>query len=337
MEQFKYLLSWVLWPGLFGLCMVIAGYGFSHDAPVLYFNMAYVFLILSLFFLEKWMPYEREWLKPDGQNTASILHTISSKGSVQLLFLFSGVIGLADYITPMDQEGYSVWPRDWPLWAQVILGMVAAEFGLYWAHRLAHEIPWMWRFHAVHHSVTKLWFLNTGRFHFVDSLISIVLGLAILLSLGAPMEVVKWLSAITAFIGMLTHCNVEMRFGLLNWIFNTPGLHRWHHSRQLYEGNRNYGENLMVWDQIFGTFYNHSYRPSADIGMGDYMPVKFTYQILWPFLTNKMKQRLQPDFEPVPFGREGDADHPVPDFAKRKSLFAVIASLFASRKPRVQI
>lgn len=336
MEKLKYFFSWILWPGLFGLCMVIAGYGFAHDAPVLYFNLAYVLLIFALFFLEKWMPHEREWLKPDGQNTASVLHTISSKGSVQLLFLFSGVIGLADYITPMTQEGYSIWPRDWPLWAQVILGVTAAEFGLYWAHRLAHEIPFMWRFHAVHHSVTKLWFLNTGRFHFIDSLISIVLGLAILLSLGAPMEVVKWMSVTTAFIGMLTHCNVEMRFGPLNYIFNTPGLHRWHHSRLLYEGNRNYGENIMIWDQIFGTFYNADYRPPADIGMGDYMPEKFTHQLIWPFLTNKMKQRLHPDFVPVPFGREGDADHPVPEFAKRKSLFGHIADLFSARKLRAR-
>lgn len=289
--------------------MVIAGYGFANDQPLVFFNIAYVFLIISLFFLEKWMPHEREWLEPDGQNFASIMHTISSKGSVQLLFLFSGIIGLAALITPASEPGYSIWPRDWPMWAQVILGVYAAEFGLYWAHRAGHEIPLIWRFHAIHHSVEKLWFLNTGRFHFVDSLFSIVLGLAILLAMGAPMEVVKWLSAVTAFIGMLTHCNVEMRFGPLSYIFNTPGLHRWHHSKDLKEGNRNYCENVILWDQVFGTFYNADYRPPADIGMGDYLPKKFSYQIIWPFLTDKMKKKLVPGFVSVPFGREGDEGH----------------------------
>lgn len=302
----KYWLSWVLWPALFIICMAIAGYGFANEQPVLFFNVAYVFLIVSLFFLEKWMPHEREWLEPDGQNIASILHTLSSKGSVQLLFLFSGVIGLAEYITPVAQEGYSIWPREWPMWAQVCLGVVAAEFGLYWVHRAGHEVSWVWRFHAVHHSVEKLWFLNTGRFHFIDSLLSIALGLAIILAMGAPMEVVKWLSAITAFIGMLTHCNVEMRFGPINYIFNTPGLHRWHHSKDLKEGNRNYGENVMIWDHLFGSFYDADYRPPADIGMGDYMPQKFRHQILWPFLPAKMKQKLDPDFVYVPFIKEGD-------------------------------
>ncbi len=300
----KYYLSWVLWPLLFILCMVIAGYGFAIHRPVVFFNIAYVFLIATLFGLEKWMPHERAWLNPDGQNIASILHTLTSKGSVQGLFIFSGVIGLADYITPVADQGYSIWPRDWPMWAQVVLGLIAAEFGLYWVHRAGHETALFWRFHAVHHSVTKLWFLNTGRFHFIDSLASIVFGLGILLVLGAPMEVVKWLTVITAFIGMLTHCNVEMRFGWLNYFFNTPGLHRWHHSKDLREGNRNYGENIMIWDHIFGTFYDADYRPPADIGMKDYMPERFTHQLLWPLLSVKARKRLDPDYVPLPFIRE---------------------------------
>ena len=47
-----------------------------------------------------------------------------------------------------------------------------------------------------------------------------------------------------------------MRFGWLNFVFNTPGLHRWHHSMDLREGNKNYGENLVCWDLLFGTFAN---------------------------------------------------------------------------------
>ena len=320
MSQFKYILSWLLWPALFITCMAITVYGFQNGHPIIFFNIAYVFLIISLFFLEKWMPHERQWLEPDGQNTASILHTISSKGSVQSLFIFSGVIGLADYITPVAEAGHGIWPRDWPMWAQVCLGVVAAEFALYWAHRLAHEVPIFWRFHAIHHSVTKLWFLNTGRFHFVDSLMSILMGLAVLIALGAPMEVVKWLSVVTAFIGMLTHCNVEMRFGPLSWIFNTPELHRWHHSKLLHEGNRNYGENIMLWDMVFDSYYNGNYRPPADIGTGDYVPVKFWHQIIWPFITNKTKKRIIPDFVPVPFGREGDAAHPSPKVKRSERI-----------------
>ncbi len=290
-DNVKYFLSFIAWPGLFALCMGITAYGFTHGHPVLYFNIAYLTLIVTLFFLERWMPHEKEWTKPDGQTLANILHTLSSKGTVQLLLLFGGVIGLTDL---MEEPSHGIWPHGWPLWVQVMLASVIVELPLYWAHRLGHEWPILWRFHAVHHSVTKLWIVNTGRFHVIDSLYKIVLGMALLMALGAPLAVVKWLSAVTAFIGMLTHCNVEMRFGPLSWLFNTPELHRWHHSKDLREGNKNYCENVMIWDHVFGTYFRESHRrPPADIGIGEFMPPRFIHQIMWPFLTRERKREIE--------------------------------------------
>ncbi len=288
---FKHFLSWVTWPALMLICIGITTYGFVIDKPIIFFNLSYLVLVVSLLFLERLIPHEIEWNEDDGQFLPNIYHTLSSKGTVQVLFVFSAAMGLAHIITPTTEPGYSVWPRDWPLWAQVILGVYTAEFGLYWAHRLAHEWWPLWRFHSIHHSVTKLWVINTGRFHFIDSLVSILLGMGILLALGAPMEVLKWLSAITAFIGMLTHCNVEMRFGPLSWIFNTPGLHRWHHSRDLGEANNNYGENVMLWDVLFRTYFNPNRRPPADIGINEYMPPTFGRQLQWPFLKKRYVTR----------------------------------------------
>ena len=220
---FRFFVSCVSWPLLFGVCLYITWYGFSTDHPVLFFNLAYLFLAVSLLILERVMPHEASWNERDGQTFANIAHTLTSKGTVQALFAFSAVIGIASLITPAAVPGYSFWPRHWPLFSQIVLGVVMAEFALYWAHRLAHEWRPLWFFHAVHHSVTRLWVINTGRFHFVDSLFSIVLGMSVLLIMGAPMEVLKWLSAVTAFIGMLTHCNVEMRFGPVSWILIRRG------------------------------------------------------------------------------------------------------------------
>jgi sterol desaturase/sphingolipid hydroxylase (fatty acid hydroxylase superfamily) len=267
---------------------LITGYGFVVGSPALFFNLAYAFLALSLYALERTMPHERAWTRNDGQTFANIAHTILSKGMIQTLFVFSAVIGITSYFTPAAEPGYGIWPRGWPLWIQVIMGIVVAEFAFYWAHRIAHEWKPLWRFHAVHHSVIRLWIVNTGRFHFIDSLKSIVLGTLILLMFGAPMEVLTWLSAITAFIGILTHCNVDMRFGPLSLVFNTPELHRWHHSRDLSEGNKNYGENIMLWDQLFGTFFNtRERRPPENIGINEPMPPGFLQQLAWPFRTNR--------------------------------------------------
>ncbi len=292
----KYWLSWIAWPGLFALCMTLTGMAFSFGIPILGFIFSYILLIISLFFLERFMPHEREWLEPDGQTLADIAHTLTTKGTVHTLFVFAGVIGLSEVFRPVTEQGYGIfgpdlWPRSWPMGFQVAFAAVIAEFMCYWSHRTAHEIPVLWRFHAVHHSVTRLWFVNTGRFHFMDSLYRVLMGMIPLALLGAPMEVLQWMSAVTAFIGMLTHCNVEMRFGWLSYVFNTPGLHRWHHSRDLSEGNTNYGENIVLWDMIFGTYINpKDRRPPANIGINEFMPAKFTHQLLWPFL-NKEKRK----------------------------------------------
>lgn len=289
------MLSWAAWPGLLTICLLITGYGFVTDKPVLFFNLAYLFLAVSLFCMERAMPHEPQWNEDDGQTFANIAHTLVSKGTVQTLVVFSTAIGLASLVTPAAEPGHGIWPREWPLWVQVILGVAVAEFGLYWGHRLAHEWMPLWRFHAVHHSVTRLWILNTGRFHFIDSLKSIVFSMAVLLTLGAPMEVLVWLSAITAFIGMLTHCNVEMRFGPLSWVFNTPELHRWHHSRKISEGNKNYCENVMLWDHVFRTFFNPSRRPPVNIGINEYMPPGFLQQLAHPFRRRKRADSLTSD------------------------------------------
>lgn len=309
---YKYI-SWGAWPVLFLICMGITQIGDLKDAPFLYFIYAYAFLGAMLAFLEWLMPFEQEWRKPDGQNMASILHTISSKVPSAMLLKYGGLIGLFEILKPYAEPlDYGIWPREWPEWAQVVLGLYVAEFGLYWAHRLAHEKPFLWRFHAVHHSVTKLWFVNTGRFHLMDSVFKLIPSLGVLILLGAPLEIIQWLSAITAFIGLMTHCNVDMKCGFLNYIFATPELHRWHHSKDLREGNRNYGENVILWDQVFGTFVNpKDRRPSADIGMKDFMPPKFWQQFLWPLLPVSMKKRIIPEFEPLPFIYEDEATRPV--------------------------
>lgn len=284
-DKVRIAVSYILWPLIFGLCVVATAYGFNSPHPVVAFNVIYLTLAAVLLVLERVMPHEHIWNDNDGQTFANLAHTLMSKGVVQALVAFAGVFGLTSLITPYTDDGYGIWPRDWPLWAQVILGVVAAEFGLYWKHRIAHEWSPLWGFHAVHHSVTRLWIVNTGRFHFIDSLTSIVLGMAMLIALGAPLEVVIWLSAITAYIGIMTHCNIEMRFFFpMSHIFNTPELHRWHHSRDLREGNKNYCENVMLWDLVFGThFIDPTRRPPADIGIKEEMPHKFWDQVVWPF------------------------------------------------------
>ena len=281
----RYLASWLLWPGLMitALAGTAAGMGTGHD--VLWFDGVYVAFALAIGALERAMPHELSWLEDDRQTAANLAHTVLNKGLVQILVVVAGSVGLADAVQPPAGSTDGPWPGQLSMWAQVLLGLVVAEFGLYWAHRLAHEFPLLWRFHAVHHSATRLWFVNTGRFHFVDTFVSIVMSQPLLYLAGAPTEIFLWVSAVTAFVGLLTHCNIEMRFGPISLLFNTPALHRWHHSMDLREGNKNYGENLTVWDLAFGTYFDADRRPPAEIGIDGPMPADFIGQVVAPFTT----------------------------------------------------
>lgn len=268
----------LLWPLLLIMGLTGTGLGIAQGQAVTGFNVSYLLIALALWVLERRWPHEPAWLENDGQMLPDLLHTLLTKGLVQILVLMSAVMGMTGEIVagPM-------WPSQWSMLLQVALALLVAELGLYSAHRLAHEWPPLWRFHAVHHSVRRLWFWNTGRFHAVDTLTRIVASLLLLWLVGAPAEVLQWISALTAFIGILTHSNLDVRCGPLNWIFNTPELHRWHHSRRIEEGNRNYGENLVVWDLLFGTWYLPARRPPLDIGIDDPMPDGFLAQCLAPF------------------------------------------------------
>ncbi len=284
-DRVRFLVSMIIWPGLLVLALVLTGLGMTTQSPILAFNAVYISFALTVGIFERLMPHERTWLKDDQQTFTNLAHTLLNKGLVQVLVVVTATVGIAGAVQPAAGSTDGLWPGGWPMVLQVLLGLVIAEFGLYWAHRLAHEIPLLWRFHAVHHSVTRLWFINTGRFHFVDSIFSIVLSQPLLFLLGAPMEVFLWVSAFTAFVGILTHCNIETRTGPLNFVLNTPGLHRWHHSMDLVEGNSNYGENLMVWDLIFGTYFDADRRPPSEIGIDGPMPADFIGQLVQPFKT----------------------------------------------------
>jgi hypothetical protein len=138
----KEILSYILWPLLLGIPIFMVYLGIKAGRPTLYFNIAYLSLGVSLFVLERVMPYRDEWVKSDGQEFPDFAHTILNKGLIQLglfLLLISGIIE-----TMGHKSAYSFWPSGLPMAVQVLIAMVVSEFGLYWKHRLAHTWDFMW-------------------------------------------------------------------------------------------------------------------------------------------------------------------------------------------------
>lgn len=174
-----------------------------------------------------------------------------------------------------------------PLWAKLVLGLLIGEVGTYWGHRLSHEVPWLWRYHAVHHSTQQLYFLANTRTHPVDMVVTRLFGLTPLYLLGlagpgaAGSAAPVLLLLIGTVWGFFIHANVRWRFGALEWLVATPAFHHWHHSKTEHI-NRNYASTLPVLDRLFGTHYLPAEWPKS-CGIEAAMPTSLMGQLTAPF------------------------------------------------------
>ena len=167
-----------------------------------------------------------------------------------------------------------------------MLALVVAELPKYWLHRLEHEWEPLWRIHATHHSAERLYWLNAGRFHPIDIGLDYVLGIGTLVLLGCGDAVIALFLLVSGVHGVFQHANLPLRCGPLNWFFSMAELHRWHHVPDTARANHNYGQNLIVWDVVFGTRYLPARElPTEAIGIEDWpdFPKGFWANLAAPF------------------------------------------------------
>ena len=148
-----------------------------------------------------------------------------------------------------------------PLWMRLIAAMIVGEIGAYWAHRWSHEIPLLWRFHAVHHGAEEIdWLVNT-RVHPVDLVFTRLCDMVpmYILGLAQPManqlDLVPVLAIVAGTLwGFFIHANVNWRLGFMERLISSPAFHHWHHSSTTIYA-KNYAPMLPWVDQMFGTLY----------------------------------------------------------------------------------
>ena len=107
----------------------------------------------------------------------------------------------------------------------------------YWLHRAAHQTDTLWRLHAVHHSVRQLYWLNTARFHPVEKLLQMSLDSLPFLLMAVDPRVLALYYLAYATNGFIQHCNIDLRYGMLNYVVGSAETHRWHHSQTPREAN----------------------------------------------------------------------------------------------------
>lgn len=235
--------------------------------------------------LERLLPYRRDWNHNRGDLPTDILHTVIhqillSRG-LNLLYALL-LAGATAWLA--ERYGSSLWPHHWPLLAQLLLVLVIAEFGRYWVHRFSHRSPWLWRLHAVHHSPKRLYVLNAGRVHSLEKALYLLPESIPFILLGTNIECLALYVTFNSIHGSFQHGNVKVRLGPLNYFFSMAELHRWHHSKIVEESDHNFGNNLAIWDLVFGTWYLPKDREVGPLGLlNQEYPETFLKQLAAPF------------------------------------------------------
>lgn len=206
-----------------------------------------------------------------------------------LLLLPLSLIAMAmHYLAP---SGLYRWVADMPVWVRFALALIVGELGSYWGHRWMHEIPVLWRFHAVHHSAEEMdWLVNT-RAHPLDMVFTRLCGLVpvYLLGLAQPTgKTVDWVPFLYGLFGtvwsFVIHANVRWRFGWLELCVSSPAFHHWHHTR---DGpkyiDKNYAAIFPWVDKLFGTFYLPKKAWPTTYGIDTPMSPSLGGQLLQPF------------------------------------------------------
>jgi sterol desaturase/sphingolipid hydroxylase (fatty acid hydroxylase superfamily) len=177
-----------------------------------------------------------------------------------------------------------------PLIAQVPALMLVADFTQYWVHRTFHAVPFLWSFHAIHHSAEEMDWLAGSRLHLVDVIITRGLTYVPIFVLGFSESALMVYVFLVAAQATFIHANVRWEFRPLHRLIATPAFHHWHHSAEHDAIDKNFAVHTPLWDLLFGTFYLPNRWPSAyGLANGRAVPAGWFGQLLHPFRRRRQR------------------------------------------------
>jgi sterol desaturase/sphingolipid hydroxylase (fatty acid hydroxylase superfamily) len=236
--------------------------------------------------LERLLPRHPEWNRPHEDRLTDAIYLPASLIVAGGLSALWGGLHVALASALQQAVGSPLWPAHWIVAGQVALACVVAELFAYWPHRWMHELPLLWRFHAIHHSAQRVYWLNALRAHPGEHLFRGFISSIPLAVLGAPPEILAYWMVLSRVAGLFQHANIDFALGPFAWIFSIGELHRWHHSALRQEADHNYGDTFIFWDAVFGTRYLPSSVPAPlEVGLGgdEDFPTGWWRQQLEPF------------------------------------------------------
>lgn len=230
----------------------------AAGAPKWWLPMLLTAAILSSFLVERILPYEAKWNHDQGDSSTNFTHAFVNELSIAVSLLALPLV--AKYL-----PGLGVWPQHWPLWLQLALAILIADFGITLTHFASHRSDWLWRLHAVHHSAPRLYGFNGLMKHPLHQALELTAGTTPLVVMGFGTDIAWLLSFAVAIQLLLQHSNVDMKIGPLGYVWAVAPAHRHHHIASARDGDVNFGLFTSIWDYLLGTFVLNA-RPTPRAG-----------------------------------------------------------------------
>ena len=187
-----------------------------------------------------------------------------------------------------------LWQRpDW--WSGIyglLLDLLLLDLWIYWMHRSFHEVPFLWRFHEIHHRDEFLDATSAMRFHFGEVILSAMVRAPFIVLLAFPLSSVLIFEGVAMILAIFQHSNVKLWPRMeraLSWFVITPSIHWIHHHTLRSDTNSNYGNIFSWWDRLFGSSSKTARTPDLPIGLDDADDIPLTGLLLQPFKGRQKK------------------------------------------------
>jgi len=259
------------------------------------------FLLDMLLMAIIYVPLERLWPQYPEQGTfrkdwtTDVVYFMSTHLPIQILsflVLLPATQAVKYFGVPALQHLVARLP--WLL--QFFLAVVVADVAEYFIHLALHKVPFLWRFHAIHHSSKALDWIAGSRSHFVDD--TLVRGFILApLMLGFSQGIILAYLIFVTLHATWTHCNFAPNAKWLEEVLVMPRYHHWHHTSQKEGVDKNFAIHFPWIDKIFGTYYFPEQWPQRYGLDGEEIAPSFLRQTIDPFIkrNKSVLQKANPD------------------------------------------
>lgn len=254
-------------------------YSFGLD----WFAFSFLFTMLIFIPIEKAFALNREQkILRTGWRT-DLAYFFVSHLAIQFIFLFINAFSDILFSWVVNAQFQSA-VRSLPVWLQFILAVFIADLFQYGIHRLHHKIPFLWRFHSIHHSSRALDWLAGSRIHILEVLFVRAIVMLPLYLFGFAESALNAYVILVGIQSVAIHANLGVNFGPVRYILATPQFHHWHHSKDRQYMDANYAVHLPLIDMIFGTYKCPKDRYPDEYGIvSNEPPQSFWRQLIHPF------------------------------------------------------